>query len=233
MILQFMRWAARNHHHSSSKYTEVDFNLKQVGQDDNIVFLTVDEVVRMHNLKFRPDQVQLEQARDCYLFQCFSGLRYSDLARVKRNNINNDFLTLISQKTGSKTKIPLHRVALSILHKYEHLPDVSPLPVVSQVKYNQHLKTLGFMAKLNDPVTVVGYSGNKRNETTVKKWEILSTHTARKTFISLAIFLGMTVEEVASITGHKSDSIKRYYTIQDQQKRESIKRLDSIKLKVV
>jgi len=97
MLMQFMKWADKHGYHQNTKFHKVEFNLRQVGKDDNIVFLTVEEVVRMNELKFRTDQTGLEQARDCYLFQCFTGLRYSDMKKVTRYNIKDDFLELVSQ----------------------------------------------------------------------------------------------------------------------------------------
>ena len=123
-------------------------------------------------------------------------------------------------------------MAKSILKKYEDIPCDKALPVISNQKYNQYLKDIGRAAGLDDPMTIVNYSGNKRIKTTPPKWSLLTTHVARKTFVTLGVYLNIPIELMIEFTGHTLDIVRRYYTISNQQKTKEMTKYNSI-LKVV
>jgi hypothetical protein len=88
---------------------------------------------------------------------------------------------------------------------------------------NTYLKELGKLAEINTPVQIIRYSGAERIERLVPKYEVLTSHVARKTFITNAMIKGMTTEVIMDITTHSSyKAFKRYFKIVDEQKRSQM-----------
>lgn len=82
--------------------------------------LEIDEVKRIVDLRFKL-QSPLYDAREVFLFECFTGLRISDILTLKWKNVNNENLTICMRKTGKHLTIPLHDVIKSILKKRRHI----------------------------------------------------------------------------------------------------------------
>jgi integrase len=162
----------------------------------------------------RFDEDRLEKVKDVFCFACFTGLRFSDVACLKRENIFENQLRFTVKKTQETTRIPLNEYALSILRKYSS--DENPLPVVSSQKTNEYLKEIGKELKINAPVRIVKYIGNEVMQEVVPKHEVLTFHIARKTFITLSLVLGMNERLVRDFSGHKKDeSFRRYVKFAD------------------
>jgi integrase len=175
-----------------------------------------------------------EQVRDAFCFACTTGLRYSDLAQLKREHIKEDEIILTVKKTKERLSIPLTPYSRAILDKYRMLR--KPLPIISNQKMNYYLKGwdeknksgkvikkhkgICELAGINEPVEIVRYRGAKREANIYPKYELVGVHTGRKTFATLSLEKGMSAEEVMSITGHKDyKSFKRYVKITEQRKK--------------
>ncbi len=173
----------------------------------------------LYNLQIEDER--LKRVRDLFVFQCFTGVRYSDIQNISREDLIGSTWRVRTQKTHQLIEIPLNSYALSILAKYSDYPQ--PLPVISNQKMNAYLKELCENAKIDEPVKVVKYQGNQRIETTHKKYEIIGTHTARRTFISLSLQKGMKPDVIMAITGHTTyRMMQRYLKIADEHKREEM-----------
>lgn len=108
--------------------------------------------------------------------------------------------------------------AKTILEKYEYC-----LPVLSNQKLNQHLKSLGEKAGIKEEVNIQKYRGAERIDDKLPKFKLISTHTARRTFITLSLEKGIRQEVVMSITGHKNfRTFNTYIKIVDKVKKEEL-----------
>lgn len=94
---------------------------------------------------------------------------------------------------------------------------------------NEHLKEMAKMCELNTPITTTIYKGTKRIETTIPKYELITTHAGRRTFISNAIMLGIPPEIVMKWSGHSDyKSMKPYIEIANKAKKEAMSLFDTI-----
>jgi integrase len=185
--------------------------------ENEVIFLTEEELMTLYNFKLDDDR--LARVRDVFVFQCFTGPRYSDILSLKKEDIRAGTWNLRQQKTRNITQIPLNKYAISILAKY---PD-NKLPVISNQKMNNYIKELCELAGIDETITIVKYRGNKRIEETKKKFEIIGTHTARRTFITLSLRKGMKPEVIMKITGHKSYKMfQKYLKIADDHTRKEM-----------
>ncbi|MBE0674459.1 MAG: site-specific integrase, partial [Bacteroidales bacterium] len=134
-------------------------------------------------------------------------------------------------KTDDPLQIDLNTYSRAILEKYKDVPSPADkaLPVISNQKMNDYLKELGKFAGLTEPEQVVYYKGNERIEENYQKWQLLSTHAGRKTFISNALFLNIPAEVIMSWTGHKDHKVmENYYKIVAPHKRREMDKFNII-----
>jgi integrase len=228
LLKWFLGWATRKGYNKNLKYQDFKVRLIKPKGDDNIVFLTVDEFLKVYALEISNEG--LAQARDVFCFGCLTGLRYSDIANLKIISVHDDYMTVVTLKTRKSLHIPLNEGAKAILYKYNNLPGDKALPVISNQKFNDHLKQLGKLAKLTNKVTIINYIGSDRIETVHPKWTLLTSHVARKTFITMGVYWKIPIETIVNITGQSLDIVKRYYTIQDDQKRREMAKFNRLKI---
>ena len=211
-IKTFLNYAKKQGVHVPDRYK--DFKIKKESLE--VIALTYDELERLYYLDIK--NKKLAQVRDVFCFSCATGLRYSDLRKLNRDNIKNDEIKITVLKTAEPLTIPLTNFAKSILSKYNGR--YAPLPVISNQKMNEYLKELCKLAEINDPVEIVRYRGAVRESQTYPKYELVSAHTGRKTFATLCLEKGMSAEEVMSITGHRDyKSFQRYVKVTEQRKK--------------
>jgi len=99
--------------------------------------------------------------------------------------------------------------------------DEPMLPKIHSVKFNEDIKKVGEKCGFFEPITVVRKSGANTTKTIYKRWEKLTAHDCRRTFITLSLSKGMRPETVMSITGHKSyKTMLRYNKISEEMKVE-------------
>lgn len=220
----FMNWATRKGYNTNLAFREFAPSLKGTNIQ-KVIFLTWPELMKVYEKKI--SQPYLARVRDVFCFQCFTGLRYSDVYNLKKSDIKNDLIEIVTIKTNDKLQIDLNNYSRAILdiYKDEPLPNNKALPVISNKNYNEYLKKLGELCELNDPETDIYFVGNERKEDVYKKWELLTTHVGRKTFVSNALFFDIPSEVVMAWTGHKDHKVmeKYYKIIAPQKSREMAK----------
>ena len=98
---------------------------------------------------------------------CGFPLRYSDVARLRLSDVKREakppYISIVTKKTTARLHIELNKYALSILDKYKdlELPKGRALPVISNVKMNEHLHEAAEIAGLDEPIRVVSYHSGK------------------------------------------------------------------------
>lgn len=169
-------------------------------------YLTKDEFFRLRNIKL-PTQC-LEKVRDLFVFQTYTCLSYVDLKSFDYQMIHEDDkgrLMYVGHrgKTHQEYTFLVLQPALEILKKYHY-----HLPVISNVKYNEYLKVVAMMAKIDKPV---------------------SSHWARHTGATMLLNDGIDMEVVAKILGHSTTRITRkiYAKLLDETVADSMSHLDA------
>ena len=217
IIKTYLNWALDREYHNNPQYRK----FKATENEIEVIYLTMIELLQLYNFNF--DSVRLSHVRDTYCFGCFTGLRFSDIKQLKSSNVFDDHIKINIQKTKTiDHKIPLNQYSKSVLEKYINTI-YEPLPVISGQKFNQYLKECCMLTKIDTPTTISRYFGNKRIDKTLPKYELITSHTARKTFVTNSLVLGMNQMVVRNITGHKKeDSFRRYVKIADDYKKQEM-----------
>lgn len=202
-----------------------EFSIKRKDSDFEVIALTEEELAAIIDLELSENRA-LDEARDIFVFSCTTGLRYSDLAQLRRQHIRKDnVIQMTSAKNNKKIEVPLNPISWAILKKYSE--QLFPLPVtahkqalISNQKLNKHIKDIGEMAGIDTPIEIVRTYGIKDKSETFKKFELLSIHVGRKTFTTLSLAKGMALQEVMGITTHSSyKAVKRYIDVTKERKK--------------
>ena len=217
----FFRWAEKKSLISDRNVIDYRTKLKDV-ENKTVVFLTWDEFQKIY--QYQPEKKHLERVKDVFVFQCATGLRYADLYALKRNQIDGDTISVVTSKTANHTRIDFNRYSREVYDKYIDcaFEDNKALPVLSNQKYNDFLKVLCKEAGITSKITIAYKQGGKTVTNECEKWEKISSHSGRRTFVSLSLYLGATPEEVMKISGHHSyDMMQRYIGLNEEQRKHA------------
>lgn len=223
----FLRWATAEKYNTETAFISFRPKLKQP-TENKVIFLDWDELMTLYAFDFSRDK-RLDQVRDVFCFCCFTSLRYSDVANLRRSNIYDDRIEIVTVKTNDKLEIELNKYSQSILDKYRNIEfgDNLALPVITNQRMNEYIKEVAQICDFNEMITRTYYKGNKRYDETKPKYELIGTHTARRTFICNALMLGIQPQIVMKWTGHNDyKSMKPYIDIADKKKAEAMKLFD-------
>jgi integrase len=181
--------------------TNTDFKSIRFAKPANAtdaVSLTESEVRQLYEMNF--NNRRLEEIRDMFIFQCSTGLRWSDLRSLEAKNIIDrdgwKFVILRSKKTNEYSEIPCGEYGIAVLHKYRHNSNSLP-NVRSDQEYNRMIK---------EACKTAGLTAKSRLNTDLNRelWECIASHTARRTCFTLLYKSGFPIVELMRISGHKS-----------------------------
>ena len=225
----FLRWAFKKGVHQNNAYDSYKPKLKSTQK--KIIFLTWDELNRLREFKIPFNKQALERVRDVFLFQCFTGLRYSDVFNLRRSDIKGDHIEVTTVKTSDSLIIELNNHSKAILDKYKDVAfeDDKVLPVITNQKMNDYLKELAELAGIDEPVRQTYYRGNERIDEVTPKYALLGTHAGRRTFICNALALGIPPQVVMKWTGHSDyKTMKPYIDIADDIKANAMSKFNQL-----
>ena len=225
----FLRWAFKKGVHQNNAYDSYKPKLKSTQK--KIIFLTWDELNRLREFKIPSNKQALERVRDVFLFQCFTGLRYSDVFNLRRSDIKGDHIEVTTVKTSDSLIIELNNHSKAILDKYKDVAfeDDKVLPVITNQKMNDYLKELAEMAGIDEPIRQTYYKGNERIDEVTPKYTLLGTHAGRRTFICNALALGIPPQVVMKWTGHSDyKAMKPYIDIADDIKANAMSKFNQL-----
>lgn len=171
----------------------------------HVIYLTPEELESLE--KFQFSQRRLQEVADMFIFCCYTGLAYNEMAHLERKNIikgfdGNEWIYMQRQKTEKPISVPLLPKSKQIIEKYHKANDsILLLPVISNQKFNSYLKEIA---------EIVGIEKN------------LTHHLARKTFATtILLYNDVPIEIVSELLGHSKISITQEYYGKVVQKKVS------------
>ena len=225
----FLRWAFKKGLHQNNAYDSYKPKLKSTQK--KIIFLTWEELNKLREFEIPAAKQALDRVRDVFLFQCFTGLRYSDVFNLRRSDIKGDHIEFTTVKTSDSLIIELNKHSKAILDKYKDVAfeDDKVLPVITNQKMNDYLKELAELAGIDEPVRQTYYRGNERIDEVTPKYALLGTHAGRRTFICNALALGIPPQVVMKWTGHSDyKAMKPYIDIADDIKANAMSKFNQL-----
>ncbi len=225
--VKFFRWfllcATKKGYNRNNTFESFKPNLKATKK--KVIFLSWEELTQLREYEIPAAKNYLDRVRDVFLFQCYTGLRYSDVYNLKRSDIKGNHIEITTIKTADSLIIELNAYSLEILEKYKdfHFENNKVLPVISNQKMNDYLKELAELAGINEPIRETYYKGNKRIDEVTPKYALLGTHAGRRTFICNSLAMGIPAHTVMKWTGHSDyKAMKPYIDVADKDKKEAM-----------
>jgi integrase len=182
-------------------------------EESDSVYLNENELKTLYSFDLRNNQ-RFERVRDLFLVGAWTGLRFSDFVRIKEDNIKDNYIEIEQQKTGKRVLIPLHPVVAEIWEKYnKQLPRV-----ITNQKFNDYIKEVCKMAGITEHEHKAITKGGIKISTRYEKWELISSHTARRSFATNLFLSGFPTLSIMQITGHKTEkAFMRYIKVTPEQ----------------
>ena len=174
-----------------------------------VIFLSREELLALENYQFA--SLRLQNVADMFIFCCYTGLAYSEMANLKTKDLvlgfdDKHWINIYRSKTKKTYEIPLLSRAQEILDKYKN--NETLLPIISNQKFNSYLKEIA---------DIIGID---------KK---LTHHLARKTFAStVLLYNDVPMEIVSELLGHSdiSTTQNHYAKVVKKKVSEHIDKLD-------
>lgn len=223
----FLNWATDKGYNTNLAFKTFKPTLKYTQK--KVIYLTKEELAKIKNYVIPEDKSYLIPVRDVFFFCCFSGVRHSDAYNLKRNDIKGDHIEITTIKTADSISIELNKVTKEILEKYADItfPNNQALPVIKNQPMNRDLKELCRLAGIDEEIRVTTYKGNQRIDEVKKKYELVGTHTGRRTFIVNALSRGISPNVVMKWTGHSDyKAMEPYIDIVDSIKAKEMSKMD-------
>jgi integrase len=205
--------AAMNEAYKSKLHHNEEFRTfrKEVEQVD-AVYLTNEEVTKIAQLPLCGTHAI---ARDLFIVGCHTGMRFSDYSRLSMDDISDGVIHFITQKCNTPVDIPAHPRVLEILKKYG-----GTVPKITPQKFNLYIKQVCKEAGLNESITLRKGGEQIRSE----KWELISSHTARRTGLTNMYKAGIPTYRCMMISGHKTEKVfLTYLRITQEENAEYLK----------
>lgn len=185
-LKSFLSEAEQAGHPIPSDYRTRRFSVK--GVPSSHIYLTEDELFGISELMLDD---RLDRVRDMLILGCRTGLRWSDWGKIRAENVRQvdgvRMLAVRTEKTGQDVAIPLHPDVARILEKHG-----GKMRLLSQQKFNLWVKELAELAG-------------------VKRPDMVSSHTCRRTFATLLFRAGVPLMSIAKMTGHGSERVLLAY----------------------
>lgn len=169
---------------------------KATYKDVDRFYLSLSEIQLIESQKFKAER--LERTKNLFIFQCYTGLAYSDMSLLTENHISlgiddQRWIFMRRKKTNIRCAIPILPKASLVLLKYKSHPGNYLLPCYAIQKYNEYLHEIAKECKINKPLT---------------------SHVGRRTFATtIALANGVSIETVSKILGHTSTKITQQYAV--------------------
>ncbi|MDN0052187.1 tyrosine-type recombinase/integrase [Bacteroides caecigallinarum] len=228
LLKWFLRWAYENGFYGNNDFSSFKPQLKET--EKKVIFLNEDELKQLRSCVIPENKQYLERVRDVFIFCCYTGLRFSDVYNLKKEDVKPTYIEVTTVKTSDNLIIELNDTSKQILNKYKNVnfKGNKALPVISNQNMNDYLKELCQLAGIDESIKITYYIGNNRIDKTFPKYALIGTHTGRKTFICNALSKGIPVNVVMKWTGHKDyKSMKPYIDISNKAKAKYMRYFDS------
>ena len=224
----FLVWADRRGYLPYKDYLE--FRPKLQKMDDPIIFLDWNELMTLMEYDIPEDMVTLRNVRDVFCFCAFTSLRYSDVYALRWADVHDGYIRVTTVKTSDDLVIELNKYSEEILgrHVDEAYPDDKVFPVLSNQKMNVRIKEVCKFCGIDRMVRVSELQNGRRVDRLFPKWQLMTTHAGRRTFISNALMMGIPPNVVMRWTGHADyNSMKPYIAIADSVKAREMAKFDA------
>ena len=215
-----LRSAESEGYNVNPKYKDKKFKVVRIDVDS--IYLTKDDLDKITKADISMYGIGHQLARDIFMVGVWTAQRVSDYNNISKENIKRhsitkningssvckEFMTIEirQRKTGCKVSIPISSELNEILKRYDY-----ELPHLEEQVINRYMKDICKVAGLNELIEIQNTKGGILKKEFKHKWELVHTHTARRTGATLMYLAGMDYYDIMRITGHTSPTMLKKY----------------------
>lgn len=219
VLRKIIRYLIREGVRIDNPFEKYSLKLEQTQRD----YLTEEELRIFKEVKTNTGLEKL--VKDTFLFACYTGLRFSDICLLKKEAVRESstgaVLSIRMKKTKDPIIIPLPKPAVSIIGQYAAVSSDHVLPIIEGVNLPTDRAISSRNAYYNK---VLGKLGERAE---IEK--SLSMHVGRHTFATVGLSLGIPIEVVSKLLGHKNLATTQIYAkIVDQMKVDAMSKFDNL-----
>ncbi len=212
----------------ADNFSSFDARLKwsNGGRNHALVYCEFEEIQKLINANdLTSDEVIV---RDMFVFSCFSGLRFSDIIKLKKTDVKNNKIYVVTQKTSDSLSIELNKYTKSLFEKYNKETNGFLLfPKITNQGANKILKKIFVNVGLTRVINQTFFCGTERHETSEPLCKIITFHAARRSFVVECLRRGIAPAVIMKWTGHSNfDAMKPYMDIVDSLKTSEMSKFD-------
>jgi integrase len=213
--------------HSNDVHRNKSFSAPEVEVTN--IYLTAAEIraLDQHDLSERPTD---QKIRDVFAIGCYCALRYSDYSRIRPQHIKTKTINgkrrkvidIITKKTGERVIIPIKPELDTLLARYDY-----QVPKTYEQKVNERIKVIASEVGINEPIEIEKIKGGLKIKSTVPKYDLIKTHTSRRSAITNMYLSGIETQYIMKMSGHKTEkSFMKYLKITKEDAISKIAHLD-------
>lgn len=226
IVKRFLKWSSQKGYIDSNIVNNWHPEIKSIQKP--VIFLTWDELESIRTLDLS-ENIMFEEIRDIFCFMCYTSLRYSDAIKLMPNQIQGNAILVTTQKTSSNLKITLNKFSKEILNKYLNPSKERIFPYHSNRDMNMYLKTIARLANIDSELSICQYYGSERVVRCAPKYQFISTHCGRRTFVCNALAMGIPAHVVIKWTGHSDlSAMKPYIAVADEIMDKEMAKFDNM-----
>lgn len=231
-----MTTAESEGYHTNPKWKDKKFKGTRI--DVDTIYLTQKDLDLLRQSMLEGLSNEHKVVRDIFLVGVWTAQRISDYNNLTKDNFHTYikkwveqvddasvpggkrdvicskeilYIDLVQEKTNARVNIPVSSELKEIFERYDY-----EIPHVADQVFNRYIKQCCKVAGINDKVTFREVVGGEERKTTKEKWELVTSHTARRTGATLMYLSGMDVYDIIKITGHSSPAILKKYIRADE-----------------
>ncbi|MFC7773315.1 tyrosine-type recombinase/integrase [Flavobacterium sp. GCM10027622] len=225
----FLYWATENNHTYKTDYQKFKSPKSQLTDE---VALTLEQVQEVFEYDFSTNE-KLERVRDLFVFGCATGMRISNYSDIEKKDIHDGFIKVRDKKNTDKAlEIPLNDFSIYLLKKYDY-----KLPKISNQKFNDYIKEVFKIIGYDQSIKKTVKIGKEIIEQINPLYERISSHTARRSFITIMKNNKIPDKVIMSYTGHRSlEVFNKYYKPNNDDKKDfmqTVWKMENAQLKKV
>lgn len=211
LLKTFLLWALNKKYTYNNNF--ITFKKPAKFTTDEIA-LNYEQVELIYNYDFS-DNKRLERVRDLFVFGCTTGMRFGNYSTISKSDVDGNFIRVIDLKSKSKNlAIPLNSISRSILEKYDY-----NLPSITNQKMNEYIKEVFKKLEFTDEIKKTMKYGDELIDQKAEFWTRISSHTARRSFITIMKNKRVPDKVIMSYTGHTSlEVFNAYYRPSEDDK---------------
>lgn len=209
-VKTFISEAFERNLHTNLSFKKKGFKVISAEVDE--IYLNEAEIKKYYEADLSKHPHLIESKKK-FVFDCYVGLRYSDLLKLNPNQalktLGGRVLKITTTKTGEDVVIPLHPIAEEIWDSWKGLP-----PKKSNPDFNAEIKEIARLAGLDEMVQKRNTIKGRVNIEWVPKWQMVKAHTCRRSFATNCYLMGIPIQTIMAVTGHKTEkAFKKYIRI--------------------